>query len=504
MKIVLRMAIVPFTAATPAFAENIIFPPGSGVIDVKAQYGAKGDGVTDDTAAIQRALTDEKSLIYLPNGTYLVSDTLRWGGKQKRQVLQGQSTDGTIIRLKDRAAGYQQADKPLAVIWTGRLPAQRFRNGIRNLTVDTGAGNAGAIGVQFIANNQGGMSDVSIRSGDGGGIIGLDLGYTDEQGPCLIAGVKVTGFDIGIHTKHAVDSVTFEHITVENQKRFGFVNEGQCISMRGFISTNNVPAFYNQRGPGVVTLLDAKLSGSGEAAILNEATLYARNVAVRGCKLAIQNNTGTKENAAGPMVAEFVSRKVLSLFPSPGGALNLPVKETPDVPWDGPAMKSLLSLLAVVALFPAAHAAENPNVLFIMADDYRPELASYGSAAVTPNLDRLARRSVQFERAYSQQAVCNPSRSSMLTGLRPATLGLYVNGTHFCELKPAVITLPQWFKQHGYVTRDVGKDAVASFTIGQISFDSKRVYHVVIRENAQGETKGLTVKTPSPLDSRRS
>lgn len=105
----------------------------------------------------------------------------------------------------------------------------------------------------------------------------------------------------------------------------------------------------------------------------------------------------------------------------------------------------------------AASGATRTNVLFIMADDYRPELASYGSAARTPNLDRLAKRAVQFDRAYAQQAVCNPSRSSMLTGLRPDTLGLWNNGTHFRELKPDVITLPQHFKQQGYTTRCVGK-----------------------------------------------
>ncbi|HYF36866.1 MAG TPA: sulfatase [Prosthecobacter sp.] len=105
----------------------------------------------------------------------------------------------------------------------------------------------------------------------------------------------------------------------------------------------------------------------------------------------------------------------------------------------------------------ALAAADRPNVLFIMADDFRPELASYGSPAITPNLDRLAERSVQFQRAYCQQAVCNPSRSSMLTGLRPDTLGLWNNGTHFRELKPDVTTLPLWFKDHGYTTRNVGK-----------------------------------------------
>src|SRR5687768_4488497 len=115
-------------------------------------------------------------------------------------------------------------------------------------------------------------------------------------------------------------------------------------------------------------------------------------------------------------------------------------------------------LAALVAPLCAVRAAEPPaNVLFIMADDYRPELGSYGSAALTPNLDRLAKAGVQFNRAYCQQALCNPSRSSLLTGLRPDTLRLWVNGTHFRDRNPDVVTLPQHFNQHGYVTRNVGK-----------------------------------------------
>ncbi|MGC3970032.1 MAG: sulfatase [Pirellulales bacterium] len=97
------------------------------------------------------------------------------------------------------------------------------------------------------------------------------------------------------------------------------------------------------------------------------------------------------------------------------------------------------------------------NVLFIMADDYRFELGSFNSPALTPNLDRLAARGVTFQRAYCQQALCNPSRSSMLTGLRPDTLGLWCNSIHFRDLKPDIVTLPEQFKKHGYETRDVGK-----------------------------------------------
>ena len=121
-------------------------------------------------------------------------------------------------------------------------------------------------------------------------------------------------------------------------------------------------------------------------------------------------------------------------------------------------MNTLPRLLAFLILLGAtAAAAQKPNVLFIVADDFRAELASYGSPAHTPNLDRLAKRSLQFDRAYAQQAVCNPSRSSFLTGLRPDTLRIWNNSTHFREANPDVTTLPLWFKEHGYDTRCVGK-----------------------------------------------
>ncbi|HKB01470.1 MAG TPA: sulfatase [Gemmataceae bacterium] len=113
--------------------------------------------------------------------------------------------------------------------------------------------------------------------------------------------------------------------------------------------------------------------------------------------------------------------------------------------------------LCLLTAAPALAAEPKPNVLFLIADDLRAELGCYGSPAITPHLDGLAKRGVRFERAYCQQALCNPSRSSFLTGRRPDTLRQWNNGTHFRERNPDVVTLPQWFKEHGYVTRDVGK-----------------------------------------------
>ncbi|MDX2032196.1 MAG: sulfatase [Blastocatellia bacterium] len=96
-----------------------------------------------------------------------------------------------------------------------------------------------------------------------------------------------------------------------------------------------------------------------------------------------------------------------------------------------------------------------PNVLFIVADDLR---ANYGDAiAHTPNLKRLARRAVTFNRAYAQYPVCNPSRVSFLTGLRPETTGILGNNVFFRDRLPDIVTLPQLLRQNGYFTASLGK-----------------------------------------------
>jgi iduronate 2-sulfatase len=98
------------------------------------------------------------------------------------------------------------------------------------------------------------------------------------------------------------------------------------------------------------------------------------------------------------------------------------------------------------------------NVLFIAADDLRVELGCYGDTIVrSPNLDRLAARGTLFNHAYCQQALCNPSRASIMTGLRPDTLGIWDLPTHFREQHKDIMTLPELFQQNGYFTQNIGK-----------------------------------------------
>ena len=98
------------------------------------------------------------------------------------------------------------------------------------------------------------------------------------------------------------------------------------------------------------------------------------------------------------------------------------------------------------------------NVLLIISDDLRDTVGCYGNSAVkTPHIDRLAGRGVRFERAYAQYPVCNPSRTSFLTGLRPEQTGVVANTTLFRTELPEVVTLPQLLKEHGWYAAAFGK-----------------------------------------------
>ena len=110
----------------------------------------------------------------------------------------------------------------------------------------------------------------------------------------------------------------------------------------------------------------------------------------------------------------------------------------------------LIALLLLIACVETT-VADRPNVLFIAVDDLRPELGCYGNTIVTsPNIDRLAARGIVFNHAYVQQAVCSPSRTSLMTGLRPDVTKVWDLETHFRVAQPDCITLPQYFKANGY------------------------------------------------------
>ena len=114
-------------------------------------------------------------------------------------------------------------------------------------------------------------------------------------------------------------------------------------------------------------------------------------------------------------------------------------------------------LILLILASPAIHAAA-PNVLLIAVDDLNADLGCYGHPLVhSPNVDRLAKRGLRFDKAYCQYPVCNPSRSSFMTGLYPEQTGVLSNAGNFRDKHPKLATLSQHFMKHGYFAARVGK-----------------------------------------------
>jgi uncharacterized sulfatase len=124
---------------------------------------------------------------------------------------------------------------------------------------------------------------------------------------------------------------------------------------------------------------------------------------------------------------------------------------------EGKKMKLLTAALILIVCASLQAQTTRPNILFIMADDLGPYVGCYDQPVKTPNIDSLAARGMRFERNYCQYPLCGPSRCSLMSGLRPNTIGVLANGLPVRHKINDVVTLPQCFRQHGYFSARVGK-----------------------------------------------
>lgn len=287
--------------ATGAMAGEDVWFPADAVVDVtRAPYGAKPDDGKDDTEAIQKAVTDlvdTGRVLYFPAGVYDVSRPLvaknHEGLWRAHLTLQGQGRDRTILRLADRSPGFGDARSPSALLATGSHwePGdglegggnKAFRNNVFDLTLDTGAGNPGAVGIAWAVSNQGALKNVRVRSGDGRGVAGVSM-RRRIPGPGFIKNVEVRGFDVGIDVGDLQYGVTLERVTVGGQRIAGIRTDKNLLHIRRLESGNAVPAILVTGLEGGLTLVDSRLAGGAPdgLAIDAEGAVRLRDVEIDG------------------------------------------------------------------------------------------------------------------------------------------------------------------------------------------------------------------------------
>lgn len=340
--LLLFLALPGLFAETPRFTwvpDGTEPPPDAGYINVR-DAGAKGDGITDDTAVLKAILEagkpnphpvhGEARHIYFPDGVYLISEPLLIGDKKK--MIFGQSRERTILRLADNARAFQDPARPHPMLsavnsYRGWQFAQNFFQCVHNLTIDVGSGNPGAVGLEYHTNNGGTVYNVLFRSSDPDrrGAIGLHL--SGQPGPGLIYGVQVDGFDVGMLLGGGLHSMVFSRILLTHQRVVGFRNAGNTASIEGFWSENRVPAFEHTGGYSAITGGHFTGGDPGQPALkLRGGQVFLRNIHTAGYARAVEGS----QPVEGPDVTQYVQPRVHTLSPGvPELSMDLPVLHPP-------------------------------------------------------------------------------------------------------------------------------------------------------------------------------
>lgn len=351
-----------------ASATEYAYPPDSGVLDVTAApWNVDNTGATDVTAVLQQIIDETiprkfgsppevpdiywPTIIYFPNGTYRISDSLVGAILNQRQaiggiVLQGQSRDGVVLRLDDNAAGFGDPNTARYVLdyFAGDATNNAFVNSLENITIDVGAGNPGAVGLRFHANNVGAIRNVRITTSDPAGAGHTGLEFTKHtQGPWLVRDLEVEGFRTGIRVGTANRGrhmVTILGLRLWGQTMAGIEMVHFTTNIHDAESVNDVPFMRVARRDSMVNLINANLrtlSGGVSAGAIqldDDNYIYLRDVESAGYGALVRR--GTEVVRSGAVGDEgWQSGTTLKLFEdSPEAGLALPIEVPPDVPWD--------------------------------------------------------------------------------------------------------------------------------------------------------------------------
>ncbi len=288
-------------------------------------------------------------IIYFPNGIYKVSDTISYFKEDFCNILNGtrgmemncnlhivgESRDKTVIRLVDNAKGFEYgANRPVLSFMQGEMSNIAMMNTLENITVDIGAGNAGAVGVVYFANNTGAVRNVRILSSDpeGKGHIGFAILH-DKVSASYTKNMEIIGFDYGIRVECQTQYTVFEHIRCLHQRRTGFWCGNAVVALRDLYSENACPAVKIVGVTAFINIIDATLVGGDPLAIAVMRTAgeyYLRNIKCEGYRSLLRGSNIME-------VAYSVTHGPIVPNGNPKArAFSLPVEETPAVPWDAP------------------------------------------------------------------------------------------------------------------------------------------------------------------------
>jgi hypothetical protein len=290
------------------------YPADSGALNVR-EFGAVGDGHHDDTAALLAAIVAaghntgaffwRTRIVYLPDGTYLVSRPLvkRYadGHFASGLILIGESTRGTVIKLVDHAPGFDDPGAPRGVIMTtsklldgtptsgGKDYLHKgegndaYENFVEDLTLDVGAGNQGAIGIDYLANNIGAIRNVRVIAPPGSGAIGVSM-RRKWPGPALLQDLDVQGFDTGIAVANTEYGVTLDHVRLSGQRRVGLANANNSVAAADLTIDAAGTAIMNSAPGGLVSLTHSVLRRADEGAdpLLNRSSVVMYGVSLSG------------------------------------------------------------------------------------------------------------------------------------------------------------------------------------------------------------------------------
>jgi hypothetical protein len=332
---------------------SAFFHNGGRVIDVtKPPFNAYGDGKHDDTAAIievydfivesiRKRLHDgdywpiaDSYIIYFPNGTYLISDTIDYSGEalvyrkygQSEGLnnirFQGESREETIIKLKDNSEGFN-LKKIKPVISLSRRADNNLQtfNSVENLTISTGRQNPYAVAINHAGANKTSLRNLLISSNDGQGVAGIYINTSPTQG--YHTDITIKGFNHGIWmVPYHVTHNSFEYVTLLNQNKASIVLDNSTTSLRAIRVLNRNASAILQRGPGSqVSILDSALVTTKKQtpAIQRLAgSLFMRNIATKHL------NETTREFTYPKQISHTNSDKAIL-----AKSLNLAVEDEP-------------------------------------------------------------------------------------------------------------------------------------------------------------------------------